>query len=112
MPFSASTPEYTVPHAQPQWGSSLLTHGTCTPFTVRSPGGRPISRMRTPGSCRWTSRQQCSRNHWIPRWLVGVSPLPMKPMLAVRRKERSCTAIGLFLLRIRNARIGILIRLK
>ena len=71
-----------------------MTHGTCTPFTVRSPGGRPISRMRTPGNCRWTSRQQCSRNHWIPRWLVGVSPLPMKPMLAVRRKERSWTAIG------------------
>ena len=31
-----------------------------------------------------------SRNDRIPRWLVGVSPFPTKPMFAVRRKVRSC----------------------
>ena len=30
----------------------------------------------------------CVRLACIPRWFVGVSPLPMKPMLAVRVKER------------------------
>ena len=33
-----------------------------------------------------------SRNDRIPRWLVGVSPFPTKPMFAVRRKVRSCMA--------------------
>ena len=42
----------------------------------------------------------------MPRWLVGVRPLPTKPMLAVRRKVRSCIGIGAFLLRMRKARIG------
>ena len=33
-----------------------------------------------------------SRNDRIPRWLVGVSPFPTKPMFAVRRKVRSWMA--------------------
>lgn len=50
-----SAPAYMVPHAQPQCGSSDLMQGIVTPCTMRSPGGLPISRIRTPGSCRRTS---------------------------------------------------------
>ena len=108
MLFRGSTPTYGVPQAQPQCASSFCTHGTGTPRSIRSPGGRPISRMRTPGSCRCTSSQQFSRYHWIPRWLVGVMPLPMNPIFAVRRKavfERS-RRIAVFLFKMRNARMG------
>ena len=91
MPCSSSIPAYSVPHAHPQRSSArAASHAIFCDFFGRTSGSKPTRRSRTPGSCSRSFGHTCWRNHWIARWLVGVTPLPMKP----RRTPRLAAVAG------------------
>ena len=75
----------------PQCATSRGSHPPPPPLLLASlaPGGRPTSRSRSRGTRARTAAQHSRRTHWTARWLVGVSPLPRKPMrCSVELKRR------------------------